>query len=76
MTLGYTQYSAVLISRYAHYIAGRNGQSLRRDKTHLLTHDDVCRVCVCYTEDDKSESDTPPSASTSNDMCNVYRYIE
>lgn len=46
MTLRCTQYSAVLISRYAHYIAGRNGQSLCRDKTHLLTHDDVCRVCV------------------------------
>lgn len=51
MTLRCTQYSAVLISRYAHYIAGRNGQSLCRDKTHLLTHDDVCRVCVCVPVD-------------------------
>lgn len=65
----YTQYSAVLISRYAHCMAGRNGQSLCRDKTHLLTHDDVCRVCVCacrriYTDEDKSAPDTHPSAST------------
>jgi len=44
-----------------------------RDKTHLLTHDDVCRAmrvrARIYT-DDKSAADTPLSASctSSNDI--------